>query len=101
MKDVLGLVKDISASWNELGAELGVSLNYRTTLKGDTDSVRLEVVLKNWIENETKEVKWEVFLEALKALKRRDLIKKVVKYLETPEIHRRYILMDDFSPCPF
>ena len=50
-KDVLGLVQDISALWNELGAELDVLLNDRTTLRGDkglTDGDRLESVVTNW-----------------------------------------------------
>ena len=103
MKDILGLVKDISASWNELGGELEILSNERITLQKDashTDKDRLEFVLRNWIQNETKEVKWKVILKALEVLKRRDLIKKVIQYLETPEIHRRYISMKDFSPCP-
>ena len=89
--------------WYELGTELEIPHNDRTSLKGDashTDRVRLESVLKNWIENETKEVKWRVILKALEALKRKDLIRKVIEYLETPEIHKRYISKYDFSPYP-
>ena len=101
-KDVLHLVRDISALWNELGSELDVPLNDRETLRRDiclSDKSRLEYVLTNWIGNETKEVKWKVILEALKALKRKDVIKKVITYLDKPEICRKYISMDDFSPC--
>ena len=103
MKDILGLVKDISASWNELGCELEIPSDDRATLQKDgrhTDKDRLELVLRNWVQNETKEVKWKVILKALEVLKRRDVIKKVIEYLETPEIHKRYISMKDFSPCP-
>ena len=104
MKDILGLVKDISASWNELGAELEIPPDDRSSLQKDgrhTDKDRLEFVLRNWIQYETKDVKWKVILKALDVLRRRDLMKKVIEYLETPEIHRRYISMKDFSPCPF
>ena len=103
MKDILGLVKDISASWNELGCELEIPPNDRLTLQNDgrhTDKDRLEFVLRNWIQNHTKEVKWKVILEALQVLKRKDVIKKVIENLEIPEIHKRYISMKDFTPCP-
>ena len=103
MKDILGLVKDISASWNELGGELEIPSDDRSSLQKDgrhTDKDRLEFVLRNWIQYETKDVKWKVILKALDVLRRRDLIKKVIEYLETPEIHKRYISMKDFSPCP-
>ena len=66
-----------------------------------TDNNRLEYVLTNWIRNQTKEVKWRVILKVLDALKRKDLIKKVIAYLEKPETYRKYISMDDFSPSRF
>ena len=104
IKDVFYLVKDISASWNALASELYIPMNDRDTLRKDrslSDQHRLESVLCKWIENETKEVKWRVILEALKALKRKDLIRKVIRYLEEPQIYRKYISMDDFSPCKY
>ena len=102
--DVLGLIKDISASWNELGSELHVPFNDRESLRKNislSDDSRLENVLINWIGNETKDVKWRVILEAVKALKRKDLIKKMINHLENPETYTKYISMDDFSPCEF
>ena len=85
-KDVLGLIiKDISASWNELGSELHVPLNDRESLRRNislSDDSRLEYVLTNWIGNETKDVKWKVILEAVKALKRKDLMKKMINYFD-------------------
>ena len=103
-KDVFHLVKDISASWYELGRELNVSENDRAIFKRDPSlscEDRLESVLSKWIEKETKDVKWRVALQALNALDRKDLIKKVINYLENPEIYKKYILLDDFSPCEF
>ena len=88
--DVLGLVKDISVLWNELGSELHVPLDDRQTLRRDislSNKDRLQFVLTYWIANETKEVKWKVILEALKALKRKDIINKVIDYLENQETH--------------
>ena len=104
MKDILGLVRDISASWNELGGALEIPSDDRNSLQKDgrlTDKDKLEFVLRNWIQNETKEVKWEVILEALKVLQRKDLIKKVIEHMEKPEIYRKYISMKDFYCCPF
>ena len=101
--DILGLVKDISALWNELGSELCVPLNDRNTLRNDrtlSDNDRLEYVLNSWIGNETKEVKWKVIVDALKVLKRKDLVRQVIMYLEKPETYRKYISMHDFFPCP-
>ena len=103
-KDVFDLVKDISASWYELGRELNISENDRTIFKRDPSlscEDRLESVLSKWIGKETKDVKWRVALQALKALDRKDLIKKVINYLEKPEIYKKYISIDDFSPCEF
>ena len=103
MKDIFGLIRDISASWNQLGGELEIPLNDRKSLQGDarqTVEDKLEFVLSKWIQNETKEVKWKVILKALEVLKRKDLKKKVIEYLETPEIYTKYFSMKDFYPCP-
>ena len=102
--DVLRLVKDISVLWNELGSELNVPLNDREMFRRDislSDNNRLEYVLTNWIGNETKEVKWKVILDALKALKRKDIINKVIDYLENQETHTKYISKKNFSPCRY
>ena len=117
INNVLGLVKDISALWNELGSKLHVPLNDRQTLRTDislsnTDRLesvhislsntdRLESVLTKWIGNETEDVKWRVVLDALKALQRKDVIKNVIQYLEKPETYTKYISSDDFSPCKY
>ena len=102
--DVLGLVKDISALWNELGSELHVPLDDRQTLRTDislSNKDRLESVLTKWIGNETKDVKWRVVLDALKVLQRKDVIKNIIKYLKKPETYTKYISRDDFSPCEY
>ena len=103
-KDVYNLVKYISALWNELGREFDVPENDRSSLRRNTslsDEDRLESVLSKWIRTETTTVKWRVVLEALNALERKDIIKKVIAYLEKPETYRKYISMDDFSPSRF
>ena len=103
IKDVYNLVKYISALWNELGREFDVPENDRDSLRTNinlSDEDRLESVLSKWIRTETTTVKWRVVLEALNALKRKDIIKKVITYLEKPETYRKYISMRDFFPCP-
>ena len=80
---------------------MGVSLNDRDTLRRDvslSDNSRLEKVLAIWVQQEKKEVKWVVVLDALKALQRNDLIRKVIRFLEEPETYSKYSAMDDFSP---
>ena len=101
IKDVFALVKDISALWYELGREFDVPENDRTILKRNislSDEDRLESVLAKWIMNETTSVKWRVVLEALKVLQRKDIARKVIKYLEKSESYNKYISKDNFSP---
>ena len=104
IKDVFALVKDISALWNELGREFDVPENDRTILKRNislSDEDRLESVLAKWIMNETTSVKWRVVLEALKMLQRKDIARKVIKYLEKSKTYSKYISKDNFSPLEF
>ena len=100
----MDLIKnDISSSWNSVGSELNISMNFRDTLRRDiglTDTDKLERILNEWSQSETKPVTWRIMLEALKSLQRQDLIRKVIAYLEKPENHQRYLSMNNFSPHP-
>ena len=102
--DIMDLIKnDISSSWNSVGSELNISMNVRDTLRRDislTDTDKLERILNEWSQSETKPVTWRIVLEALKSLQRQDLIRKVIAYLEQPDNHQRYISMNNFSPHP-
>ena len=101
LRDVLALMRTMSALWNEIGRELDISVNYREVLRRDksmADDDRLEHILNHWIGSESKDVTWKVLLETLEALRRRDVVKKVVHFLEEPETYQKYILMADFSP---
>ena len=99
--DIMDLIKnDISSSWNSVGSELNISMNFRDTLRRDislTDTDKLERILNEWSQSETKPVTWRIVLEALKSLQRQDLIRKVIAYLEKPDNHQRYISMNNFS----
>ena len=100
IRDVIYLGEDISALWDELGRELLIPFNDRDTLRENislTNEDKLESVLAKWISNETRHIKWIVILRALQELRRIDLSKKLIAYLEKPEIYRKYISMDDFS----
>ena len=104
IKDVFASVKDISALWNELGREFDVPENDRATLKRNislSDEYRLESVIAMWITNETKDVKWRVVLGALKALRRKDIVRKVIMYLQKSETYTKYISKDNFFPLEF
>ena len=103
LNDVFDLMRTMSALWYDIGRELNIPFNDRKTLLTDasmSNDYRLEHILTNWIRSESKDVTWKVLLEALEALGRRDVVKKVVHFLEEPETYQKYILKDDF-PCEY
>ena len=101
LHDVFDLMRTMSALWFDIGMELNIPINDRETLRRDmtmADDNRLEHILTNWIQTESKDVTWKVLLQALKALRRKDVVSKVLRFLEEPETYQKYILMADFSP---
>ena len=94
-RDAFDIFKDISSLWDEVGGYLGISLNYRDSLHGSVNT-KLERVLTEWIQKETKDVTWEVILEVLEKLGRRDLMKNFIIFLKTPETYKEYISKRDF-----
>ena len=98
IRDVFDIIKeDIASKWHEVGGCLGISLDYRDSLKGNNSvNTKLERILTEWIQNETKDVTWKVALEMLKELRRKDLARKVITFLETQETYEKYISKDDF-----
>ena len=98
IRDIFDIIKeDISSRWHEVGGCLGISLDYRDSLKGNNSvNTQLERILTEWIQNETKDVTWKVALEMLKELRRRDLARRVISFLETPETYKKYISKGDF-----
>ena len=101
LRDVFDLMMTMSALWNEIGMELNIPVNERETLRRDmtmADDNRLEHILTNWIGSESKDVTWKVLLQALTALRRKDVVRKVLRFLKEPETYQKYILIADFSP---
>ena len=101
--DVFDVVRNISSSWFDIGSELHVPLNVREGLKKDmslSDEAKLEKILNEWIKFETSDVTWKCILKVLQALRRRDIVREALNYLERPAIHSKYIKKDDFTPCP-
>ena len=98
--DIMNLMKnDISASWDSVGYELNIPMNYRDTLRMDivlSDNQKLERIFNKWSQSETKPVIWRTMLEALKSLQRQDLIRKVIAFLEKPENYQKYISMSNY-----
>ena len=95
--DAFEIFKDISSSWHEVGRCLGICLNYRDSLKGENSvDTKLERILNMWKQKETKDVTWRVILEVLEKLGRRDLKRKAINFLKTPETYKKYISKDDF-----
>ena len=102
--DVFHLFRDVSYLWDEIGGELHVTLNERESLRRDVslpDEGKLERVFCSWFYNETTDVKWRIILNVMQALQRKDKIRKVINYLETPEVYNKYLLKDDISPLVF
>ena len=101
--DVFEVVRNISSSWFDIGCELHVPLNIREGLKKDmslSNEAKLEKILNEWIKFETSDVTWKTILKALDALRRRDIVREALNYLERPAIYSKYIKKDDFTPCP-
>ena len=101
LHDVFDLMRRMSSLWCEIGRELNIPINDLETLRRDMRMAhenKLERILTNWIQTESKDVTWKVLLAALKALGRKDVIKEVLNFLEEPETYQKYILKDDFSP---
>ncbi len=71
LKEMLGLLREKSARWYEIGAAFGVSLNKRESIKNTAgyDS-RLELVLNAWLETscEQSNVTWDEFIRILQEL---------------------------------
>ena len=100
--DVFDVVRNISSSWFDIGSELHVPLNVREGFKKDmnlSDEAKLEKILNEWIKCETSHVTWKTILKALQALRRRDIVREALNYLESPAIYSKYIKKDDFTPC--
>ena len=101
--DAFDLVRNISPSWYDIGSELLVPPDVCESLKRDmslSDEAKLRQILNDWIKFETADVTWKTILKALQALRRKDIIREILKYLEKPAIYSKYIKKDDFIPCP-
>ena len=83
LKDVQKLLKEKSASWDEIGSELDVPLNTREELRKDlslNNGGRLERVLNCWLQRE-ETCTWKKFREHLLELGLRDIVEKVDSFL--------------------
>ena len=89
----------MSADWCLLGGELNIEMHFWESLRRENlrDETKLEKVLIEWIGNETSHVTWEVIITALKACRRKDIAKKIIKYLEEHDTYDKYIKLDDFE----
>ena len=90
----------MAADWFLLGGQLNIEMSFRESLRRENlhDETKLEKVLIEWIGNETSHVTWEVIITALKACRRKDIAKKIMKYLEEHDTYDKYIKLDDFAP---
>ena len=99
--DVLDLLRDHTARWNDLGIHLEVSENKRTELSQNgslTSDGKLEKILSNWIGAEHTPVTWEKVKEVLIKLDFRPTAKKVEHFLEEVDTVEKYKKEEDWKP---
>ena len=81
---MLGLLREKSARWYEIGAAFGVSLNKRESIKNTAgyDDSRLEQVLNAWLETsrEQSNVTWDEFIRILQELQYHDVLTNTKKF---------------------
>ena len=87
MAEMLGLLRDKSAKWYEIGGAFGVSLDKRESIRNTTalfDNDRLEHMLNTWLETsrEQSNVSWDEFIRILKdILGYHDVVKNTMEFL--------------------
>ena len=97
MDDLVPLMKDISASWNEIGIDLKVPSNDRDSLLRNSmldDYGKMDKVIRNWNGTQKTDVTWETILNTLNG--KRDVRTKVIEFLEKPKNYAKYIKKADF-----
>ena len=90
LKDVMGLLKNNSAQWDDIGRWLQVPLNKREGWRAHTSGLsnegRLEQVINHWLESEChKPVTWA---EIIRVLKNNDLVdtaEKIEAHLDSTD----------------
>ena len=85
LKKVFDILVKVSAEWDRIGLELGVSKNFREQLRKDISlgsDLRLESVLCKWIESETRPVTWDTVLDVLCKMERNDLAREVLQHIQ-------------------
>ena len=69
-------------------------MNYRDALYRDLLSLsnndKLEIILNNWIETESRPVTWSTLVEALEDIGLKDIARQVKDFLKTPEAIESY-----------
>ena len=94
--DVFNLLNnDISAHWDDIGRELGVSYNQRQILKNEgtmsTAASKLETVLMKWVESECSDVTWSKVIQVLSILRFNDLMESTKLFLKREDILDKYL----------
>ena len=86
LNEMLGLLREKSSKWYEIGAAFGVSMDERESIKNTAgyDNGRLEHMLYTWLETsrEQSNVTWEEFIRILKdILGYNDIVKNTKDFL--------------------
>ena len=97
MDDLVPLMRDISASWNEIGIDLKVPRDDRNSLLKNatlSDYGKMDTVIRKWNGTQKTDVTWETILNTLN--EESDVRTKVIEFLEKPENYAKYINKADF-----
>ena len=91
--DVFDLIKEHSANWYDMAIVLKIDGNTRTTLQNDGKSTvdgKLERILQIWHQAQPSDVTWEKILEVLESMKLRRTAGEVKRFLENPDVIKKY-----------
>ena len=100
VNDVYKSIKEQAANWNDLAIELKIDENTRTTLLNDarlTNHGKLEHILQKWHQVQPSDVTWEKILEVLESLMFRRTAGEVKRFLEKPDVIKKYRKKPDFE----
>ena len=93
--DLFSLLKRTTLSVDSLARELGLNDTTRKKVMKD-EECKLETMLKEWIQQQSKHVTWKTVIDALVELERKDIAKNICEFLEDQNNFMKYKEKKDF-----
>lgn len=91
---VVKLLEDYSVEYDKIGLALGLSYSKRDQIRKDptipSPWIKLDTVINTWITEETSDVTWQLFIDAMKDKELLQLAGNIERFLETEEVKRFY-----------